>query len=161
MTVTQISKDAENLTMVLTADFDAGVERVWEMWANPRLLERWWGPPTFPATVVEHDLAAGGRVTYFMTGPEGERYHGWWRVISVSAPNMLEIEDGFADDAGTPNLEMPTTRMRVTLDERVDGGTRMVMVSTFGSLEHMEQLVEMGMEEGITAAVGQIDALLL
>ena len=58
-------------------------------------------------------------------------------------------------------MEMPTTTMRVTLDERTDGGTRMVMVSTFGSLEHMEQLVEMGMEEGITAAVGQIDALLL
>ena len=161
MTVTQVHRDVEALTMTVTANFGAAIESVWEMWANPRLLERWWGPPTFPATVVDHDLAAGGRVTSFMTGPEGEQYHGWWRVISVSAPNMLEIEDGFADDAGTPNLEMPTTRMRVTLDERADGGTRMLMVSVFGSLEQMEQLVEMGMEDGITAAVGQIDALLL
>ena len=161
MTVTNIHKDPENLTMTMTVDFDAGVERVWQMWANPRLLERWWGPPSFPATVGQHDLIPGGGVTYFMTGPEGEQYHGWWRVISVAAPHVLEIEDGFADDAGIPNPDMPTTRMRVNLDERSDGGTRMAMVSTFGSLEQMLQLVEMGMEEGMLAAAGQIDALLV
>ena len=161
MTVATVHKDVETLTMTVTADFGAAIERVWQMWTNPRLLERWWGPPTFPATVVDHDLTPGGSVTYFMTGPDGDRYHGWWRVISVSAPRSLEIEDGFADDTGAPNLDMPTTRMHVTLDQLADGGTRMVMASVFGSVEQMEQLVEMGMEEGITAAVGQIDALLL
>lgn len=160
MTVTNVHKDPQNLTMTATVAFDAPVERVWQMWANPRLLERWWGPPTFPATFVEHDLNPGGRATYFMTGPEGEKYHGWWRFITVSAPHALAVEDGFSDVDGKPNLEMPTTMFRVTLASSADGGTVMSIASTFNSLEQMEQLVEMGMEEGLTAALGQIDGLL-
>lgn len=160
MTVTNIHKDPQSLTMTVTAEFDAAVERVWHMWANPRLLERWWGPPMFPATFVEHELTPGGRATYVMTGPEGEQFHGWWRVITVSAPHGFEVEDGFSDAEGNPNLEMPTTMFRVTLESSADGGTRMSIASTFNSIEQMEQLVEMGMEEGLAAALGQIDGLL-
>lgn len=54
-----------------------------QLWADPRKLERWWGPPTYPATVVEHDLRAGGKVAYLMTSPEGEQHHGWWKVLEV------------------------------------------------------------------------------
>ncbi len=43
-------------TMTLEAEFDASPERVWQLWADPRQLERWWGPPTYPATVTTHDL---------------------------------------------------------------------------------------------------------
>jgi uncharacterized protein YndB with AHSA1/START domain len=57
MTVTAVRKDSEKLTMTLEAEFDASVDRVWQLWADPRQLERWWGPPTYPATFTEHDLA--------------------------------------------------------------------------------------------------------
>jgi len=89
MSVTSIDKDLDSLTMTLVADFDAPAERVWELFADPRKLERWWGPPTHPATVKEHDLKAGGGVTYFMTGPEGDQHHGWWRISSVEPPKSL------------------------------------------------------------------------
>ena len=59
MTVTAVHKDPDALTMTLTAEFDASPERVWELWADPRQLERWWGPPTYPATFTAHDLAPG------------------------------------------------------------------------------------------------------
>jgi uncharacterized protein YndB with AHSA1/START domain len=144
--------------MTLVAQFDAPVDRVWEVWADPRQLERWWGPPTYPATVVEHDLTPGGGVAYFMTGPEGDKPRGWWRVLDVQAPRRLEFEDGFADDAGNPNPDLHTTIVRVTLDEH-EGGTRMSIESAFPSREAMEQMLTMGMEEGITAAVDQIDGL--
>ena len=159
MTVTSIDKDLDELTLTLTADFDAPVERVWQLWADPRQLERWWGPPTHPATFEQHDLTPGGRVTYFMTGPEGERYRGWWQVTAVDRAASLEFTDGFADDDGTPSTDMPTTAVRMVLLEH-EGGTRMELRSVFGSREQMEQLAEMGMEEGLRQAVGQIDALL-
>ncbi len=159
MTVTHVHKDPDALTMTVTAEFDAPVERVWKLWDDPRLLERWWGPPTYPATVVDHDLSPGGTVTYYMTGPEGDQHRGWWRVLQVGAPRLLEVEDGFADEAGNPNLDMPTTRMHVSLDERGDSGTRVEIRSTFSSLEQMEQLIQMGMEEGLQAAMSQMDAL--
>src|SRR3712207_3826211 len=125
MPVTDIRKDREALTLAATAEFDAPLERVWQMWADPRQLERWWGPPTYPATVVDHELRPGGKVTYYMTGPEGDTSRGWWRVLRVDAPRTLEFEDGFARDDGEPNPEMPVMTIRVSLGERSGGGTRM------------------------------------
>lgn len=160
MTVSSVRKDPEALTMTITAELDATVERAWQLWADPRQLERWWGPPTYPATVVDHDLVTGGRVTYFMTGPDGDKSHGWWQVLAVEPPHRLELKDGFADDAGTPNDAMPITTMVVTLTQRDGGGTVMAIETLFPSLPAMEQLVSMGMEEGIAAAMGQIAAIL-
>jgi uncharacterized protein YndB with AHSA1/START domain len=160
MTIVSIDKDPARLTMTLVAEFVAPVARVWELWENPRLLERWWGPPTYPATFVDHDLTPGGHTSYFMTGPDGDRAGGWWRVLAVDAPKSLAFEDGFADQSGAPNPSLPSTTTNVTLDEQPAGHTRMTIETTFPSLDAMEQMVAMGMEEGLTLAVGQIDALL-
>lgn len=160
MTVTSVHKDPGALTMTINAEFDAPIARVWQMWENPRLLERWWGPPTYPATFVDHDLTPGGRVSYFMTGPDGDKPHGWWRMLAVDPPHRLEFEDGFADDTGEPNPEMPTMVMRVTLSEQPGGGTHMAIETTFPSAEAMEQIISMGIQEGMKEALGQIDELL-
>jgi uncharacterized protein YndB with AHSA1/START domain len=159
MPVTDVSKDLDALTMTVTAEFDAGAERVWEMWSDPRQLERWWGPPSHPATFVDHDFAAGGRAAYFMTGPDGTKYHGWWRFEEIDPPARLRFEDGFADDEGNPNQEMPTTVATVTITES-GGATRMSIESKFGTREGMEQVIEMGMEQGVVEALGQIDGML-
>ena len=160
MIVATVRKDPEALNMTIISELDATVERAWQLWSDPRQLERWWGPPTYPATVVDHDLAVGGRVTYFMTAPTGERFHGWWEVLAVDPPTRLELKDGFADEEGTPNDAMPTTTTVVSLTERERGGTVMAIETKFPSLAAMEQLAEMGMEEGIVAALGQIPEIL-
>lgn len=160
MAVTQVDKDPRALTMTITAHFDAPVGRVWRMWEDPRRLERWWGPPTYPATVVDHDLTPGGSVTYFMTGPEGDRHRGWWRILAVDAPRRLEFEDGFADAAGDPDPDLPVMTVRVTLDEEPGGATRMTVETRFPTREAMEQILAMGAEEGMTSAMAQIDELL-
>ena len=159
MSVISVDKDFDRLTLTLVAHFDAPIERVWQLWADPRQLERWWGPPSHPATVEAHDLTSGGAVTYFMTGPAGEKSRGWWRVTSVNPPTSLEFTDGFADQDGRPNTDMPTTTVQVRLTEH-DGGTRMVVRSVFDSREQMERLVRMGATEAFVQAVGQMDALL-
>jgi uncharacterized protein YndB with AHSA1/START domain len=159
MSVTSVDKDFDNLTVTLIADFDVPVEQVWQLWADPRRLERWWGPPTYPATFEKHDLSPGGEVTYFMTGPDGDQPRGWWRVTSVAPPTALEFTDGFADDEGKPVDDMPVMTVSVELAER-DGGTRMEIRSRYESREDMEKIVEMGGVEGLQEAVGQMDALL-
>lgn len=160
MSVTDVVKDPARKTMTITAQFDAAPQRVWQVWADPRQLERWWGPPTYPATVVDHDLTPGGRVSYFMTGPEGDKHQGWWRIISVDAPHRLEFEDGFADEAGNPDPALPVTTVQVDLEQLPESGTRMQIHSVYPTEEAMQQLLAMGMEEGIRAAVSQIDDLL-
>ncbi len=60
MTVTSVRKDPEALTMTFTAELDATVERVWQVWADPRQLERWWGPATRPPSSTTTSSPAGG-----------------------------------------------------------------------------------------------------
>jgi uncharacterized protein YndB with AHSA1/START domain len=129
------------------------------VFADPRQLERWWGPPTWPATFEQHDFTVGGEATYFMTGPDGEKARGWWRFTALDEPRSLEFEDGFSDDAGEPNPQMPTMRLRVDFEE-TGSGTRMTVTTFFNNVEEMEQLVTMGMVEGMQQATGQIDAIL-
>lgn len=160
MPVIDVSKNPSDLTLTVEARLAAPVERAWQLLADPRQLERWWGPPEYPATVVEHDLTPGAGVTYYMTGPKGERHHGWWRVLSVDPPRGLEVEDGFGEAAGDPDPKMPTMTIRFSLEE-VPDGTRMTTLTTFPSLEAMEQMLAMGMEEGIRAAAGQMDDVLV
>ncbi len=160
MTVTSVEKDPQALTMTITAHYDAPRQRVWQIWADPRQLERWWGPPTYPATVSTHELTPGGRVAYSMTGPEGDTHHGYWEVTTVQPPESLEFLDGFSDAAGVPNPDMPTNITRVALTEEPDGRTRMRIETVFPDVETMHKLMEMGMEEGMTLAMGQIDGVL-
>ena len=159
MSIVSTEKDYDNLRFIVVAEFDAPVDRVWELWADPRKLERWWGPPTFPATVEKHELAAGGEVAYVMTGPAGEKSRGWWRVTSVDPPTSLEFTDGFANEDGTPNTELPTIDAQVRLTE-LDGGTRMELRFVFDSREHMDELERHGAFEGVQQSLGQTDALL-
>src|SRR3954452_7068666 len=155
MTVLSTQKNPEALTLTFVAEFDAPRERVWQVWEDPRQLERWWGPPTWPATFDEHDLRPGGSSKYHMTGPEGETVGGWWRIVAADRPNRLEYEDGFSDASGNPDESMPVITAEVTFEE-VGGRTRMTTVNRFATADHLEQLVGMQMEEGMREAMGQI-----
>ena len=88
MTVTAVRKDPHTLSMTLDAEFDASPDRVWQLWSDPRQLERWWGPPTYPATFTKHDLKPGARVEYHMTGPEGDQPRGYWDVQERRSPAL-------------------------------------------------------------------------
>ena len=160
MSVTSVDTDYDNLTTTLVAEFDAPIDEVWQLWADPRKLERWWGPPTYPSTFERHDLAPGGEVTYYMTGPEGDQPRGWWRVTSVEPPTSLQFTDGFANADGTPNEELPVINVDVRLSARDGGGTRMEIRSTYESREELDKLIAMGAVEGLQQSVGQMDALL-
>lgn len=160
MPVTDISKNIDDLTLTITAEFAAPVERVWQIYADPRQLEKIWGPPSCPATVVEHSLTPGGTVTYFMTGPDGEKYPGYWKITAVDEPRSLSFEDGFADEDLTPAADMPVAQCVYTFESIGDGATHATYVSRYESAEVLQKVLEMGVEEGSRQAINQIDALL-
>ncbi len=159
MPITSVFSDPVALTLTLVADYPVPVERLWDAWADPRQLEKFWGPETWPATFTRHDLAAGGRSEYYMTGPDGSRAAGWWRYEVVEPGRLIKVVDGFANPDGSENHEMPTMRMAIAF-EATPTGSRFTNVTHFPSVEAMEKLVAMGMMEGMRSAVGQLDAVL-
>lgn len=159
MPVTDVITDPENLTMTVIADFAAPVERVWSAYSDPRQLERFWGPPGWPATFTAWDHTVGGRAVYTMNGPRGERSSGSWEFLAIEAPHRFEVIDSFVDDEGTPLEGFPAMRMTFGF-EATEDGTRMVSTSHFDSVEALEQVVAMGAIEGTRMAMAQLDAVL-
>ena len=159
MPVTDVTTDPEALTMTLTADFAAPVERLWEAFTDPRQLERFWGPPGWPATFTSFDFEPGGRATYYMTSPRGEKSGGSWEFLSIDAPRTFEVLDAFADEGGTPIPDMPVSRMVFSFDS-TDGGSQLRNVTHFTTADALEQVVAMGMVEGATMAMSQLDRVL-
>ncbi|WP_409332521.1 SRPBCC family protein [Trujillonella humicola] len=159
MTVVDTTTDLDSLTLIVVTQLAAPPERVWQVWTDPRQLERWWGPPSWPARFTRHDVVVGGESRYAMTGPDGTAAGGWWRFTALDEPRSLEFDDGFTGPDGEPAEDMPVTRARVDL-EPVAGGTRMTVRSRFASREQMQQVLDMGVVEGLTAALAQVDDVL-
>ncbi|QIG38905.1 ATPase [Microbacterium sp. 4R-513] len=159
MPVTDVTTDAEALTMTLTAEFAAPVERLWEAFTEPRQLERFWGPPGYPATFTEFDLSAGGRARYHMTGPKGEQFDGVWEFLEIDGPRTFTALDSFANEDGEVVADMPTSRMVFTFAPTATG-SRLVNTTHFDSAEALEKVVEMGAVEGSTLAMNQLDRVL-
>ena len=108
MPVTSVDRDLDRLTLTITAEFPVPVRRLWDAYVDPRQLEKFWGPPTWPATFTRHDVFPGGRSDYYMTGPDGSRACGYWEYLSVDECRSFEVLDGFSHDDGRPNTDLPT-----------------------------------------------------
>lgn len=159
MPVTSLTRDAEALTLTVVADFAVSRQRLWDAYVDARQIEKFWGPPTYPSTFTRHDAFAGGRSHYTMTGPEGDQHGGYWVWESVDAPRQFVVTDGFADLEGNPVESMPVMRAEFAFDE-TPTGSRLTVTSTFASAEQLEQVVAMGVEEGLQESMSQIDAVL-
>ena len=159
MPVTSVTTDREALTMTLVADFPVPVERLWRAFADPRQLERFWGPPGYPTTFDTYDLRPGGFAHYWMTSPEGQRFHGRWDFTEIEEPHRIVILDSFADEKGEIDTSIGTGHMTFTF-ESTPTGSRYTALSRNETLEDLEKVLEMGQVEGMTLAIGQLDTVL-
>ncbi|MBT2501728.1 SRPBCC family protein [Curtobacterium sp. ISL-83] len=159
MSITSVHTDPEALATTLVADFPVPVRRLWGAFTDARQLERFWGPPGFPATFTDFDLRPGGRVHYTMTGPEGEQYRSVWLVTEVHEPHRIAFDDLFADEAGEVDASQPPSSTVLSF-EGTDAGSRVTVVTTFPTPEALETMLAMGMEQGYTQAFAQLDRVL-
>ncbi|MCB9547104.1 MAG: SRPBCC domain-containing protein [Myxococcales bacterium] len=156
MPVTSVVSDPEALTITAVGDYPVPVARLWQAWMDPRQLEQFWGPPSWPATFTAHEAREGGLAQYQMSGPQGETSRGYWRFETIEPERRIVVWDGFADADGAPSADLPETRMEIAF-EATGKGSRFTAVSTFQSLAALEQMVAMGMVEGLSAALAQLD----
>ena len=154
MPLTSVTKDPAKLTLTVVGDFPVSQQRLWDAYADPRQLERFWGPPAWPATFTRHDFKVGGRAEYFMSGPNAEKWSGSWKFTVVDPISFFEAHDG-EDNAEDENMPAGMT----FAFETTPTGSRLTSVTRFSSLEAIEQMAA-AMEEGLRAAMPQLDALL-
>lgn len=159
MPVTDITTDVERLTMTLVADFAAPVERLWHAFTQIEQLNRFFGPPTWPAKFESLEMHPGGRARYKMTGPKGETAAGAWEFLEVNEGQSFTVLDQFTDDDGNVQTELP--QMRVTYQfDATDTGSRLTNTTYFTSPEALEEVIAMGAIEGTKLAFNQLDVVL-
>ena len=159
MPVIDVVADSAARTLTITAHFAAPPERLWALAADASQIAQVWGPPTHPATFVQHALAVGGRSDYFMTGPDGERFYGWWQVTAVDEPTSFAFDDGFADEHFVNNPDLPVSHNVFRFDADTEGTTA-TFVTTYDTAQDLQTVLDMGMTEGSTLAINQIDGFL-
>ncbi len=159
MPVTSVTTDPEALTLTLVGEFAAPLERLWNAFTDPAQLDRFWGPPGWPATFTAFDLTPGGRALYQMTSPQGEVSRGGWEFTAVDALRRFEVLDSFLNGDGDVLEGAPTMRVEFLFEETADG-SRLTNITYFDSLEALEQIVAFGAVEGSTLAFNQLDRVL-
>ena len=159
MNQTTISKDAAARQLTVVREFQAPVEQVWKAWTEPSLLDEWWAPRPWKAITKRMDFQPGGTWLYVMAGPNGEEH--WCRADfeTIETEKSYTGTDAFCDENGTVLSDPPGMHWQVAFSPTA-GGTRVQVVITFRSEEDMQKIVEMGFEEGFTAAHGNLDELL-
>jgi uncharacterized protein YndB with AHSA1/START domain len=154
MPLTSITQDPATLTLTVVGDYPVAQKRLWDAFADPRQLERFWGPPTAPATFTRHDFRVGGRAEYVLALPDGGTWSGSWRFTAVNPIHSFAAVDG----EGNAEDESMPSGMTFTF-ETTPTGSRFTCVTRFSSIEAMEQTLP-GMEEGMRAAMAQLDTVL-
>jgi uncharacterized protein YndB with AHSA1/START domain len=131
--------------ILITREFDAPKELVYEAWTTPEHVRRWWTAKRGEVTTCEIDLREGGEWRYVMVTPDGMEvgFHGEYREI---VPNerivSTEVYEGFPDAEAVNTL---------TLTER-DGRTTLEVLVQHKTKEHRDGHINSGMEDGMQDA---------
>ena len=158
MPVTDVQQDLDNLTLTITADFAAPVAAHLAGLRRPASAGEGLGAADLPGDRGRPRPHARRPHDVFMTGPDGDKHAGYWAITAVDEPTGFSFDDGFADLDFNPNPELPVSRNVYTFAEH-DGGTRATYVSTFESAEALQKVLDMGVVEGTSSAINQIDDL--
>jgi uncharacterized protein YndB with AHSA1/START domain len=156
---TIITKDAAASKLRVVREFDAPPELVWKAWTEPEILDTWWAPKPWKAKTKSMEFREGGTWLYSMVGPEGEEHFSRADFTTIVPNRSYTGRDGFCDADGNLVTDPPGMDWHVVFLPSGDG-TRVEVEITFASEADMQKIVEMGFEEGFTAAHGNLDDVL-
>ena len=159
MSVTSVQKDPEKLTLTITAELGAPPERVWQLWADPRQFERWWGAPGYPAKATALDLRTGGKVEFHLSGPDGDTPNNLWDVVEADQPRRLVLRDAIVDENDVPVDEGPSS-FTIRFESIAEGRTRMSIESKFPNADALKVALDMDMDKMLEWNVEQMNTIL-
>jgi uncharacterized protein YndB with AHSA1/START domain len=142
--------------LVISRDFDASREMLWEAMTTPVHFVQWWGPQGFSTTVEEMDVRPGGALKFVMHGPDGTDYPNDCVFTEVVKPERVGYSLG-GGRKGAPAIHIDTSW---TFDALEGGRTRVTIHMEFRTPEDREKVVkEYGAIEGGKQTLGRLAEL--
>jgi len=159
LTIFNFNVHKENNTITVERSFNAPLDPVWAAWTEADKLCNWWAPKPYICVIAGLDFRPGGRLSYYMQGPEGDRHYCFFDYERVEPKKFYSGQDGFCDEQGNVMEMIPPTKWENTFSEQ-DGTTTVRMLLSFRSAEALQKTIEMGFKEGFTMGLDQLDELL-
>jgi uncharacterized protein YndB with AHSA1/START domain len=157
MTTDKMNVETKERELIITRDFDAPRNLLFEVWSSCEHLKHWWGPNECPMDECEMDFRQGGEWRYCLRGPnKGDE--SWGKAIYqvIKKPEKIEYKDYFTDSEGNINEEMPWLLITVEFIEH-DGLTRQIQTVQFDSAETRKMITEMGFIEGMSSSLDRLE----
>jgi uncharacterized protein YndB with AHSA1/START domain len=152
--------DKEKNTITIKREFAAQRQLVWDCYTKSELLDRWFAPKPLTTKTKFMDFSEGGHWHYAMVEPNGQEYWGRMDYQSIRPIDYYAALDGFCDNTGTLNPDLPRSKWDVTFSD-LAAHTVVQTVVSYTSAEAMQQVIDMGMKEGLTSTLERLDELLL
>ncbi len=152
-----VQQDARTITV--ERSFGAPLNTVWKAWTDPDILCKWWAPKPYACVVKSLELRPGGRLLYYMQGPQGDRHWCYFDYETVVPETRFTGRDGFCDENGELNTTMPQMKWDTGFSTE-DGSTLVRILIRFKSSEDLEKIIQMGFKEGFSMGLQQLEELL-
>jgi uncharacterized protein YndB with AHSA1/START domain len=149
----------DNNVIHLQREFDAPVADVWRAWTDVEFLEQWWAPLPYKAVTKTMNFTEGGKWHYYMLSPEGEKHWCIVNYLEINVFKKYKAEDAFGDEDGNINKALPCG---VWINEfsATATGSKVNITLTYPTKEDVQRIIDLGMKEGITMTLKQLDGLL-
>lgn len=138
--------DPNTQDIVWSFILDGPIENAFAAYTNPHLAPKWWIQEDTQLRVLKMDVRTGGEWT-FAVGPEGQavNFRGVYHSVTPNERivNTWQFEPG--DDV---LLET------VTFEEQPDGKTKVTEQMVFQSAEARKNMMNSGMDEEASSAMG-------
>ncbi len=155
---TQVTKEDKKL--ILTREFDAPADLMFDVWSSCKHLKHWWGPKQWPMDECEMDFREGGQWHYCLRGPNKEDVSwGLAKYQEINKPQSIIYMDYFSDKDRNINQDMPGMKITVEFQE-IDGKTRQISTTQFSSNEERDKIHDMGVADGMESSSQRLDEYL-
>ena len=156
----QFLADTEKATMTVIREFAGKRQLVWDCYTKSELLDRWFAPKPLTTKTKHMDFREGGYWLYAMVDPGGQEYWGRSDYQTIDPIDNYTALDGFCDETGALNPDLPRAGWDVTFTD-ASRGTLVTTIVTYSSAEALQQVIDMGMKDGLTSTLERLDELLL
>ena len=150
---------SDKSTLTVKRVFNAPLNMVWRAWTEAELLDQWWAPKPWKSETKFMEFKVGGHRIYAMVGPEGERHWGRSTYDSIEPLVSFAGRDLFCDENGEVNPELPVAHFTNHFHDQSEQ-TEVTIITVYESEEALQQIIEMGVKEGLSMAFENLDAVL-
>jgi len=151
--------DKQKSSITVKREFAAKRQLVWDCHTKRELLDQWFAPKSLITKTKHMEFKDGGYWHYAMITPDGQAFWSRLDYRTISPIDGYTALDGFCDETGAVNPDMPRARWDVAFTD-VRERTLVTTVVQYHSAEDVQKAIDMGLKDGMTSTLERLDELL-